>query len=161
VDEGAVDAALSLDELSVVDAVLVLEAPLPLYKVSDKSATEKSDERKGGWLIKGNVPIIAYIFKHVVILQMRGLWSRRWARWTVDDFRKLHPSIERFATPVRSLKHLESMFSRRHIRNIFEHVGVRFSPPKRFGEFRHIEGIPYCSGFVSVASSYEEVASYV
>ena len=35
VDEGAVDAALNLDELSVVDAVFVLEAPLPLHKVSN------------------------------------------------------------------------------------------------------------------------------
>ena len=33
-DEGAVDAALSREELSVVDAVFVLEAPLPLYRVS-------------------------------------------------------------------------------------------------------------------------------
>jgi hypothetical protein len=30
VDDGAVDAALKRDELSVVEAVLVLEAPLPL-----------------------------------------------------------------------------------------------------------------------------------
>jgi hypothetical protein len=30
VEDGAVDAALSRDELSVVDAVFVLEAPLPL-----------------------------------------------------------------------------------------------------------------------------------
>jgi hypothetical protein len=36
VDEGAVDAALSREELSVVDAVFVLEAPLPLYRVSVK-----------------------------------------------------------------------------------------------------------------------------
>jgi hypothetical protein len=34
VDDGAVDAALRRDELSVVDAVFVLEAPLPLYTVS-------------------------------------------------------------------------------------------------------------------------------
>ena len=34
VDEGVVDAALNREELSVVDAVLVLEAPLPLHKVS-------------------------------------------------------------------------------------------------------------------------------
>jgi len=51
VDEGAVDAALSLDELSVVDAVLVLEAPLPLHKVSDELATGDFDEKKGGMLI--------------------------------------------------------------------------------------------------------------
>lgn len=34
VDEGAVEAALSRDELSVVDAVFVFDAPLPLYQVS-------------------------------------------------------------------------------------------------------------------------------
>lgn len=34
VDEGAVDAALNREELSVVDIVLVLEAPLPLQMVS-------------------------------------------------------------------------------------------------------------------------------
>jgi len=34
VDEGAVDAALKREELSVVDAVFVLEAPLPLHTVS-------------------------------------------------------------------------------------------------------------------------------
>jgi hypothetical protein len=37
VDDGAVDAALNLEELSAVDAVLVLEAPLPLHKVSQPS----------------------------------------------------------------------------------------------------------------------------
>jgi hypothetical protein len=34
VDDGAVEAALNRDELSVVDAVFVFEAPLPLYNVS-------------------------------------------------------------------------------------------------------------------------------
>jgi hypothetical protein len=34
VDDGAVDAALNREELSVVDMVLVLEAPLPLQMVS-------------------------------------------------------------------------------------------------------------------------------
>lgn len=34
VDEGAVEVALSRDELSVVDAVFVFDAPLPLYQVS-------------------------------------------------------------------------------------------------------------------------------
>ena len=35
VDDGAVDAALRREELSVVEAVFVLEAPLPLRIVSD------------------------------------------------------------------------------------------------------------------------------
>jgi len=34
VEEGAVEAALSLDELSVVEAVFELEAPLPLHTFS-------------------------------------------------------------------------------------------------------------------------------
>lgn len=34
VDDGAVDAALRREELSVVDAVLVFDAPLPLKEVS-------------------------------------------------------------------------------------------------------------------------------
>lgn len=34
VDDGAVDAALNLDELSVVDIVFVFDAPLPLHEIN-------------------------------------------------------------------------------------------------------------------------------
>lgn len=41
VDDGAVDAALKRDELSVVDAVLVFEAPLPLHKSQYSTISQK------------------------------------------------------------------------------------------------------------------------
>lgn len=50
VDEGAVDAALNREESSVVDAVFVLEAPLPLHKVSIRYASKnriKIDDFEG------------------------------------------------------------------------------------------------------------------
>ena len=79
VEDGAVDAALKRDELSVVDAVFVLEAPLPLHKVSLHEFHARY--RRGDQFISehqscfGNSPIIPQILKHVVVVQVRGSWS--------------------------------------------------------------------------------------
>jgi len=78
VEDGAVEAALKRDELSVVDAVFVLEAPLPLHKVSlQETQVQHRRENEGllgivRWF--GYSPIIPQVLKHVVVLQMCGSW---------------------------------------------------------------------------------------
>lgn len=74
-DEGAVDAALNREELSVVDAVFVLEAPLPLSKSQQfvhiaQRRTEVICNLVNGCLRNDFcLPIAANVVKHIIVIQ--------------------------------------------------------------------------------------------
>lgn len=71
VDDGAVDAALRREELSVVDAVFVFEAPLPLHTVSSEICIIADPDTKVSshiprWKLRNYLPIsMNDILKHV------------------------------------------------------------------------------------------------
>jgi hypothetical protein len=142
VDDGAVDAALRREELSVVDAVFVFEAPLPLYTVSSEICIGADPDYNKSFHIPrlrslNYLPIpMNDALKHIV-LSIRRLGSWSW-EGSCRSFCQFHTPIKRFTGPIWPLEYFERRFHYWSILHIFKSICGRFSPPETFGEFRHV-----------------------
>jgi hypothetical protein len=106
-DEAAVDAALNREELSVVEAVFVLEAPLPLSQSQQflVQSHKRGMPNLAEWH-RQNVylPIASNVHEHIIVIQVRQWLLCEWCR---GCFSQLRSPVEGIAAGAWTLKNLE------------------------------------------------------